>query len=163
MASAVVTGCNRGIGEGIARVLLDARYHVIGWNRTPGSAGTRYTEAICDVRNPDDLARAAVQLPDDTSVVVANAGIRRFGEVERLGVADWKDSVETHLSGVFHLARATLPLLKKNRGYLIVVGSQGYGAIRRFFLGSVSLTLAMNASCSVLIVRPKSDSMPTAA
>lgn len=42
---------------------------------------------------------------------------------------------------------------------LIVVGSHGYGAIRRMFLGSVSLALATNAPCSVEIVRPPSDSI----
>lgn len=36
---------------------------------------------------------------------------------------------------------------------LVVVGSHGYGPIRRFFLGSVSLYVAHHASCSVLIVR----------
>jgi len=36
---------------------------------------------------------------------------------------------------------------------LIVVGSQGHGAIRRLFLGSVSLALATSAPCSVEIVR----------
>jgi nucleotide-binding universal stress UspA family protein len=36
---------------------------------------------------------------------------------------------------------------------LIVVGSHGYGAIRRFFLGSVSLAIALHATCSVEIVR----------
>lgn len=36
---------------------------------------------------------------------------------------------------------------------LIVVGSHGYGPIRRFFLGSVSLYVAHNAPCSVEIVR----------
>jgi nucleotide-binding universal stress UspA family protein len=36
---------------------------------------------------------------------------------------------------------------------LIVLGSHGYGAIRRFFLGSVSLAVALNAACSVEIVR----------
>lgn len=36
---------------------------------------------------------------------------------------------------------------------LIVVGSHGTGAIRRFFLGSVSLAIALNAPCSVEIVR----------
>lgn len=36
---------------------------------------------------------------------------------------------------------------------LIVVGSHGYGAVRRLFLGSVSLAVATNAPCSVEIVR----------
>jgi nucleotide-binding universal stress UspA family protein len=36
---------------------------------------------------------------------------------------------------------------------LIVVGTHGYGAIRRFFLGSVALAVATNAPCSVEIVR----------
>ncbi len=36
---------------------------------------------------------------------------------------------------------------------LIVVGSNGYGAIKRFLLGSVSLAVALNAPCSVEIVR----------
>jgi nucleotide-binding universal stress UspA family protein len=40
---------------------------------------------------------------------------------------------------------------------LIVIGSHGYGTLRRFFLGSVSMTVAMNATCSVLIVRPPAD------
>jgi nucleotide-binding universal stress UspA family protein len=33
------------------------------------------------------------------------------------------------------------------------VGSHGYGAVKRFFLGSVSLAVATGASCSVEIVR----------
>ncbi len=36
---------------------------------------------------------------------------------------------------------------------MIVVGSHGYGPIKRFFLGSVSQAVAKNAHCSVLIVR----------
>lgn len=37
---------------------------------------------------------------------------------------------------------------------LIVVGANGYGAVRRFLLGSVSLAVALNAPCSVEIIRP---------
>lgn len=43
---------------------------------------------------------------------------------------------------------------------LIVVGSHGYGTLRRFFLGSISMTVAMNATCSVLIVRPPRETPP---
>lgn len=41
---------------------------------------------------------------------------------------------------------------------LIVVGSHGYRAIQRLFLGSVSLAVAANAHCSVEIVRPPPSS-----
>lgn len=40
---------------------------------------------------------------------------------------------------------------------LIALGSNGYGAIRRFFLGSISLAVTTNAPCSVLIVRPPTE------
>lgn len=40
---------------------------------------------------------------------------------------------------------------------LIVLGSQGHGAFSRFLLGSVSQSIVMHASCSVLIVRKKSE------
>lgn len=36
---------------------------------------------------------------------------------------------------------------------LIVVGSHGYGAVKRFMLGSVSHAVALHAKCSVEIVR----------
>lgn len=38
---------------------------------------------------------------------------------------------------------------------LIVVGSHGHGAVQRFLLGSVSQSVALHATCSVLIVRGK--------
>ncbi|CAH2030711.1 universal stress protein [Trichlorobacter ammonificans] len=40
---------------------------------------------------------------------------------------------------------------------LIVVGSHGYGIVRHFLLGSVSLAVALNAPCSVEIVRSRDD------
>lgn len=43
---------------------------------------------------------------------------------------------------------------------LVVVGSHGYGPLRRFFLGSVSQYIANNAPCSVLIVRCRPDNCP---
>src|SRR4051812_23580403 len=100
MASVVVTGCNRGIGEGVALVLSHAGYHVIGWNRTLSTVQRPWHEVACDVRLSADVERAAAGLPEDTTAVVANAGIRRFGTVEQLSLDDWRASVETNLDGV---------------------------------------------------------------
>lgn len=46
---------------------------------------------------------------------------------------------------------------------LIVVGSQGSGALKRFFLGSVSLAVALHAPCSVEIIRRSPDQPDPAA
>jgi nucleotide-binding universal stress UspA family protein len=42
---------------------------------------------------------------------------------------------------------------EKWRADLIVVGCHGYGPVKRFLLGSVSLAVAVHAPCSVEIVR----------
>lgn len=43
---------------------------------------------------------------------------------------------------------------------LIVVGSHGHGPLRRFFLGSVSLFVALRAPCSVVVARCRPGAAP---
>jgi nucleotide-binding universal stress UspA family protein len=43
---------------------------------------------------------------------------------------------------------------------LILIGSHGYGPVKRFLLGSVSHAVALHAPCSVEIVRPPRPSSP---
>ena len=43
---------------------------------------------------------------------------------------------------------------------LIVVGSHGWGAARRFLSGSVSTGLVHSAPCPVLVVRPREAVAP---
>lgn len=50
---------------------------------------------------------------------------------------------------------AILEKAKTFRADIIVVGSQGYGAVSRFLLGSVSQSVAMHADCSVMIIRKR--------
>jgi nucleotide-binding universal stress UspA family protein len=52
-----------------------------------------------------------------------------------------------------HPADVILDEAKSWGADLIVVGSNGLGPVRRFFLGSVSLAIALHAPCSVEIVR----------
>lgn len=43
---------------------------------------------------------------------------------------------------------------------LIMIGTHGYNALERMWLGSVSRTVATHAGCSVEIVRPRQDAAP---
>jgi nucleotide-binding universal stress UspA family protein len=46
---------------------------------------------------------------------------------------------------------------REHDAQLIVVGSHGWGAARRFFSGSVSTGLVHSAPCPVLVVRPQAQ------
>ena len=71
--------------------------------------------------------------------VLASAGLKASGEV---------------LSG--NPKEVILEEAKKWNADLIVVGSHGRRGFKRFLLGSVSEAVAMNAHCSVVVVRSKS-------
>jgi nucleotide-binding universal stress UspA family protein len=50
-------------------------------------------------------------------------------------------------------------IASKHDAQLIVVGSHGWGAARRFLSGSVSTGLVHSAPCPVLVVRPHRESL----
>ena len=53
--------------------------------------------------------------------------------------------------------QAILQEAEKFDADLIVVGSHGRGAVRRFLLGSISQSVALHAKCSVEIARKKDN------
>lgn len=57
-------------------------------------------------------------------------------------------------------ARAILDKAAEWGADLIVLGSHGYGAVKRFLLGSVSHAVALHADCSVEIVRQRECDAP---
>lgn len=63
-------------------------------------------------------------------------------------------SVETRLLAGSP-SRSLVKLAKDEKCDVIVLGARGRGAVNRFFLGSVSGSVAKHAECSVLVVRPR--------
>ena len=134
---AVVTGANRGIGAAIAAALADGGYGVIATARdintledTVGAvrgAGGVVEPVACDVRDEGsvaDLAAAAAKL-GDVHVVVANAGIAGpTAPLHELTLAQWRETLETDLDGVFLTFRAFVPaLIERGAGSLIAISS----------------------------------------
>lgn len=70
-----------------------------------------------------------------------------------LKTAGFRDEQVTSLVAVGSPKRIIIDEAENWGADLIVVGSHGDGAIKRFLLGSVSLAVAMHAPCSVMIVR----------
>lgn len=82
-----------------------------------------------DVRDADAVA-AAVDETTSTlgslDVLVANAGIVSTGPLDEVTDEIWHQLVDTNLTGVFHVLRAVIPVMRRQRfGRIVVTSSMG--------------------------------------
>lgn len=150
---AFITGGSKGIGYGVAEVLLNNNMRVVITSRTQKAVEEAVTklrrigrgEVIgvgADVRHAHTLQKAVDEVINKwgaIDVLVANAGVGYFGSIETLTEADWNETIDTNLTGVFHSVKACLEPLKKSKGYIITMASL---AGTNFFAGGT----AYNAS-----------------
>jgi NAD(P)-dependent dehydrogenase (short-subunit alcohol dehydrogenase family) len=125
---AIVTGGNRGIGEGFVRVLLaEGAAKVYVGARDPKAAAHLEAEfpgkAVAvelDVSKPDQITAAAAAC-GDVSVLVNNAGA--FTNRLLIGAEDMsgaREEMEVNYFGPLAMARAFAPILKANGGGAIL-------------------------------------------
>lgn len=126
-AVALVTGANRGIGEGFVQVLLERGCTKVYAAARDPSLLPRFTDASrvvplrLDVTKPEQCREAAAQAGDVT-LLVNNAGLSHFGttllhdEAER----DLRDELEVNLFGILNTYRSFREVLEHNGGGAIV-------------------------------------------
>ncbi|WP_018676071.1 SDR family oxidoreductase [Riemerella columbina] len=131
-----ITGGTKGIGFGIAKVLLDAGMRVAISGRNLEDA-EKASKELCDdpkrvlgvasnVRNYQDELEAVEKITKhfgQLDVMVANAGLGYFKPVDELSLEEWQDMIDTNLTGVFHSLKASVEALKKQEGYFISIAS----------------------------------------
>ncbi|MDX1270330.1 SDR family oxidoreductase [Bizionia paragorgiae] len=136
---ALITGGTKGIGYGIAERLLQEGVNVAITSRTLESAQdaakrlneNTKTEAKAigfqaDVRNLKSQQEAVNAVEDvfgQLDVMVANAGIGHFGNIEDITEKQWQDTIDTNLTGVFNSIKASVNSLKKTKGYYLTISS----------------------------------------
>lgn len=91
------------------------------------NAGGDAIGIVADVRSQDDL-EAAVRKADERwgrlDLVVANAGRNgMFAPLDDLTLEEWNDTIATNLTGTYLTVRASLPLLKRQGGAIVVISS----------------------------------------
>lgn len=131
--SALVTGGSKGIGLAVARALISDGYGVTITARNKDEVekaaadlGEMAQGVPCDVREPQAVQEAVgrhVQKFGGLGVLFANAGVGHFAPVQDLTVEQWREVIDTNLSGVFYSVRACVPELQKSEGYVITLSS----------------------------------------
>ncbi len=120
---ALVTGGSKGIGAAIVRALADAGASVVSTSRSGGRDAGRVRQVKADVRNADDAARAveeAVTSFGGLDILVNNAGVGAFATVADMSIDEWRQVIDTNLSGVFYCCHAAIPHLRRRGGGWII-------------------------------------------
>jgi NAD(P)-dependent dehydrogenase (short-subunit alcohol dehydrogenase family) len=136
--SAVVTGSTRGIGRAIAEVLLEAGARVAVSardEREVAAAGKdlsrthakRVLAYRCDVRREEDVSALFEETEHafgGVDILINNAGVGVFRNLEEMSLEEWNSVIETNLTGVFLCSRAAIPRMRKRGGgYIVNVSS----------------------------------------
>jgi NAD(P)-dependent dehydrogenase (short-subunit alcohol dehydrogenase family) len=135
--TALITGGSKGIGYGIAVALKTLGVKVAVTSRTQASADKaaaelnkiKKGEAIgiaADVRNAESQQQAVdtvLRKWGKLDIMIANAGIGYFGSIETLTTEQWKETIDTNLTGAFYSIKAAVPALKESKGYVITIAS----------------------------------------
>lgn len=132
---AVVTGGSRGIGFSIAAALLQRGVKVAISGRDAGALDRALGElaktasgavAIAvrgDVGRPDE-ARAVVDEAarrfGGLDILVNNAGVGHFAMVADMTDEQWREIMDTNVSGPFYCSRAAIPHLRRRGGGWII-------------------------------------------
>lgn len=135
--TALITGGSKGIGYGVAEVLIKQGIRVAITSRSQESADKAadslnkikdgYALGIqADVRDLASQQKAIDALINkwgQLDYVIANAGVGHFAPIQELTPEQWQDTIDINLTGVFYTAKATVAELAKTEGYFITIAS----------------------------------------
>jgi NAD(P)-dependent dehydrogenase (short-subunit alcohol dehydrogenase family) len=130
----IVTGGTAGIGLAIAEALLDSGHSVFICGRDAQRLDTalerlqvlgsgRVDGVVCDVRDLDSVTAmtdAALERFGRINALVNSAGMAFIMPFDQIQPQQWRDIIDTNLSGVFNCCHAVIPLLKSAGGGDIV-------------------------------------------
>ena len=149
MKTAFITGGSKGIGYGIAEVLVREGWKVAITGRQASSVETAFKKLnaikdgnaiglVADVTKFEQQKTAVektIRTFGQLDLLVANAGVGYFGSIDTFDPKLWHETIDTNLTGVFYSVKACYEALKKSKGYIITIGSLA-GA--NFFAGGSS-------------------------
>jgi len=128
---AIITGASSGIGISFSKKLIQKGATVYGLARRlnrltdiQAELGSNFIPVKMDISHPEEITSWIKQQFSDGEtphILINNAGLGLFGNVEDLSVEDWNTMVNTNLNGAFYLTREVVPLMKKYDGHCHII------------------------------------------
>ena len=136
--TAIVTGGGSGIGEGIARALAGLGMNVVICGRTrkdlqrvaaeirkEGGAVQCVKADVSRQKDVERLVDETVSRFGSVHVLVNNAGIGGGREIHEQDIAEWDEIMAIDLRGPFLMAKAVLPVMRRQKeGDIIQISSE---------------------------------------
>lgn len=134
---AIITGASRGIGKEVAFQLAEkgAKLSILGSSDEIHSTKKELEEKgfqnilsfAADVSNENDVdhvVQATKNAFGKVDILINNAGIGAFKNLEDVTIEEWKKTFEINVQGVFLASKAVLPLMKNQKfGTIVTVAS----------------------------------------
>ena len=129
----IITGGSRGIGRAAVELFTKNGHQVVFFyknNRELADELCRFTGATairCDVKSSEDAVTAvnrAVEILGGIDALVNNAGVSEFCFFDSITDDQWKNMIDTNLSGAFYVTReAVKHMISQKSGAIVNVGS----------------------------------------
>jgi 3-oxoacyl-[acyl-carrier protein] reductase len=135
--TALITGGSKGIGYGIAAALVAQGMKVAITSRSQEAADKAAAHLnkigkgkaigieadVRDFTSQDNAVKEVLDKWGQLDLLVANAGIGHFAPVQDLTLAQWHETIDTNLTGVFYSLKAGVEALKSTKGFFISISS----------------------------------------
>ena len=132
---ALVTGASRGIGKAVAQLLASNGAIVVG-TATSDNGAAQISDYLHDqngfgvtlnIGSQESIDKALATIAEkvgEPSILINNAGITADNLFLRMKIEEWDNVLNTNLTGVFRLVKATIkPMMKLRWGRIINISS----------------------------------------
>ena len=135
--TALITGGSKGIGLGIAELMIQQGMKVAITSRSQNAADEVAKQLntivpnsalgieadVVDMQAQEKSVQKVLDKWGQLDVLIANAGVGHFYPIQEMTSEQWHQTIDINLTGVFNSVKASIPALKNSQGYIITIAS----------------------------------------